>query len=191
MNYKILVETSARHIHLTREHCEILFGEDFKLHKKKELSQPGQFACVERVAVIGPRNQFAGVTILGPFRSETQVELSASDAFFLGIKAPVRRSGDLAGSGSCILAGPCGQIELKQGVIIAKRHIHIDDMEAEKLGIQDGQLISVKIQSDDRSLAFGDVVVRTSRGHIPVMHIDTDEANAAGCAGTVYGEIIL
>ena len=187
---KVLVETSARHLHVTKEHFEILFGAGAELTPKKELSQPGQFACAERVTVVGPKKELAGVSILGPFRKDTQIELSASDARSIGVKAPVRQSGEVAGSGACKLVGPCGEVELSEGVIVAKRHIHMTKAEAAEMGIVDNQIVSVKIDSADRSLVFGDVVVRVSDSYALAMHIDTDESNAAGCAGEVYGEII-
>jgi len=187
---KVLVETSARHLHVTKEHFEILFGAGAELTPKKDLSQPGQFACAERVTVVGPKKELAGVSILGPFRKDTQIELSASDARSIGIKAPVRQSGEIAGSGACKLVGPCGEVELNEGVIVAKRHIHMTKADAAEMGIVDNQIVDVKIESADRSLVFGDVVVRVSDSYALAMHIDTDESNAAGCAGEVYGEII-
>lgn len=190
MNNKVLVETSARHVHLTKEHFEILFGAGAELTKKKDLSQPGQYACAEKVTVVGPKKEQAGVSILGPFRKDTQIELSATDARSLGINAPVRQSGEIAGSGACKLVGPCGEVELTEGVIVAKRHIHITTAEANELGLVDNQIVSVKMDSAERSLVFGDVVVRVSDSYAFAMHIDTDESNAAGCAGTVYGEIV-
>ena len=122
---KFIVETSARHVHVTEKDLEILFGKGAKLTKKKDLSQPGQFACEERVTVVGPKKELANVSILGPCRKETQVELSATDARSIGISAPIRESGDLDGSAPCKIVGPCGEIEISQGVIIAKRHIHL------------------------------------------------------------------
>jgi putative phosphotransacetylase len=187
---KVLVETSARHLHVTKEHFEILFGAGAELTPKKDLSQPGQYACAERVTVVGPKKELAGVSILGPFRKETQIELSASDARSIGIKAPVRQSGEVAGSGACKLVGPCGEVELNEGVIVAKRHIHMTTADAAEMGIVDNQIVNVKIESADRSLVFGDVVVRVSDSYALAMHIDTDESNAAGCAGEVYGEVI-
>jgi len=187
---KVLVETSARHLHVTKEHFEILFGAGAELTPKKDLSQPGQFACAERVTVVGPKKELAGVSILGPFRKDTQIELSASDARSIGVKAPVRQSGEVAGSGACKLVGPCGEVELNEGVIVAKRHIHMTKADAAEMGIVDNQIVNVKIESADRSLVFGDVVVRVSDSYALAMHIDTDESNAAGCAGEVYGEVI-
>ena len=187
---KVLIETSARHVHLTEEHIAILFGEGATLTKKKDLSQPGQFACEERVTVVGPKNSIAKVSILGPARSATQVEVSLTDARTLGIDAPVRESGDIAGSGACKLIGPCGEVELAEGVIAAKRHIHFTPEDAEAFGVADKDVVSVKIDSADRSLIFGDVVVRVSPKFAAAMHIDTDESNALHASGVVYGEIV-
>jgi putative phosphotransacetylase len=187
---KILVETSARHVHVSPADLAILFGEGYQLTKKKDLSQPGQFACEERVAVIGPKNSFPAVSILGPERKQTQVEISASDARSIGVTCPVRESGDLAGSAGCKIVGPKGEIEIKEGVIIAKRHIHMTPADAEKYGVEDKQVVSVKIDSPDRSLIFGDTVVRVSDSYALAMHIDTDEANAVLAGFTAYGEII-
>lgn len=190
MENKVLVETSARHVHVTEEHLAILFGEGYQLTKKKDLSQPGQFACEERVAVIGPKNQFPAVSILGPVRKATQVELSASDARTIGVKAPVRESGDIAGSAGCRIVGPKGEIEIEEGVIVAKRHIHMTPADAAAFGVEDKQVVSVKIDSDERSLIFGDVVVRVSDNFALAMHIDTDESNAVLAPAGVMGEVI-
>jgi putative phosphotransacetylase len=188
MNF--IVETSARHVHLTQEDLETLFGKGYELTKKKDLSQPGQYACEERVTVVGSKKELAGVSILGPVRAASQVELSLTDARSIGVVAPVRESGDIAGSGACKLVGPCGEVELKEGVIAAKRHIHATPEDAEKLGVKDKDVVSVKIDTDGRSLVFGDVVVRVSPKFALAMHIDTDESNAAGCGREVYGEIV-
>ena len=190
MEKTVLVETSARHVHVTQEALETLFGAGYELTHKKDLSQPGQFACEERIQVIGPKGSFPKVSILGPVRPETQVELSASDARSIGVAAPCRESGDVAGSGACKLVGPAGEIELKEGVIVAKRHIHATPEDAEKYGIQDKQIVNVKIESDGRSLVFGDVVVRVSPKYALAMHIDTDESNAAFAAPGMMGEIL-
>ena len=190
MKKEVLVETSARHVHVTQADLETLFGAGYELTHKKDLSQPGQFACEERIQVIGPKGSFPKVSILGPVRPETQVELSASDARSIGVAAPCRESGDVAGSGACKLVGPAGEIELKEGVIVAKRHIHATPEDAEKYGIQDKQIVNVKIESDGRSLIFGDVVVRVSPKYALAMHIDTDESNAAFAAPGMMGEIL-
>ena len=191
MKKEVLVETSARHVHVTREALDILFGEGFELTHKKDLSQPGQFASNERVAVIGTKGQFPAVSILGPIRPECQVELSLTDARSIGVDAPVRESGDVAGSGACKLVGPCGEVELKEGVIAAQRHIHATPEDAEKYGLQDKQLVSVKVDSGNgRSLIFSDVVVRVSPKYALAMHIDTDESNAACAVPGLMGEIL-
>ena len=186
---KVLVETSARHVHLTAEHIEILFGKGATLTHKKDLSQPGQFACEERVTLEGPKKSIANVIILGPARPATQVEVSFTDARTLGINAPVRESGDVAGSAPLKIVGPCGSVELAEGVIAAMRHIHITPEDAEALGVADKEIVSVKLDTP-RSLVFGDVVVRVSASYATAMHIDTDEANAAAASGVVYGEIV-
>lgn len=191
MERPVIIETSARHVHVSRRVLDILFGEGYTLTKKKDLSQPGQYACEERVAVIGPKSSFPAVSILGPERKETQVELSASDARSIGVKAPIRESGDLEGSAPCKLVGPKGEVELKDGVIVAKRHIHMTPEDAEKYGTKDKQIVSVKVESAERSLIFGDVVVRVSPSYALAMHIDTDESNAASCTPGLVGEIIL
>lgn len=190
MQKPVLIETSARHVHVSRRVLNILFGEGYELTYKKDLSQPGQFACEERVQVIGPKNSFPAVSILGPVRPETQVELSAGDARAIGVKAPIRESGDLKGSAGCKLVGPKGEVELEDGVIIAKRHIHATPEDAEKYGLADKQIVSVKVDTPERSLIFGDVVVRVSKNYALAMHIDTDESNAAGCTPGLMGEIL-
>ena len=190
MEKTVLVETSARHVHVTQEALETLFGAGYELTKKKDLSQPGQFACEERVQVIGEKSSFPAVSILGPVRPECQVEISASDARSIGVNAPVRESGDVAGSGACKLVGPKGEVELKEGVIIAKRHIHMTPEDAEKYGLEDKQIVSVKIESAERSLVFGDTVVRVSPKYALAMHIDTDEANAVLAPAGTMGIIL-
>ena len=187
---KVLVETSARHVHVTEKDLETLFGKGYQLTKKKDLSQPGQYACAERVDVVGEKKTLSGVSILGPCRKETQVELSLTDARSIGITAPVRESGDVAGSGACKLVGPCGEVEVAQGVIAAKRHIHMTPEDAKEFEVEDKQIVSVKVDTEGRSLIFGDVVVRVSPKFSLAMHIDTDESNAA-CAGNgTMGEIV-
>lgn len=190
MEKTVMVETSARHVHVTEETLEILFGKGYQLTKKKDLSQPGQFACEERVQVIGPKNSFPAVSILGPTRPADQVELSASDARSIGVAAPVRESGDIAGSGACKLVGPKGEVELKEGVIVAKRHIHMTPEDAENYGVKDKQVVSVKIDSPERSLVFDDVVVRVSPKFKLAMHIDTDESNAVMAGRDATGVIV-
>lgn len=190
MANKVLVETSARHVHVTREALDILFGKDYELTVKKMLSQPGQYASAERVDVVGPKKTLTGVSILGPIRPETQVELSLTDARSIGVVAPVRESGQIAGSGACKLVGPKGEVEITEGVIAAKRHIHMTPADAAEFGVTDKQIVSVKIDSDGRSLTFGDVVVRVSEKYALAMHIDTDESNAGCVAPGTMGEVI-
>ena len=156
---KFIVETSARHVHVSQKDLETLFGAGYQLTHKKDLSQPGQYACAERVDVVGPKKTLTGVSILGPVRKETQVEISLTDARSIGVNAPIRESGDTAGSGACKLVGPCGEVELTQGVIAAKRHIHMTTADAAEMGLEDKQVVSVKIPSaNGRELVFGDVV---------------------------------
>ncbi|MBR2176079.1 MAG: phosphate propanoyltransferase [Clostridia bacterium] len=187
---KVIVETSARHVHVTQEALEALFGKGAELTVKKELSQPGQFASNEKVTIVGPKGQLAA-SILGPVRPETQVEVSLTEARKLGIAAPVRESGDIAGTPGCKLIGPAGEIEIENGVIAAKRHIHLTPEAAAEFGVQDKQIVSVAVGGEGRKLVFGDVVIRVSPKYAPAMHIDTDESNAAGISGTVEGEIIV
>lgn len=188
-NNKILVEISARHVHVSEEHLAILFGEGYKLTSKKELSQPGQYASEERVDLVGERGTLKGVTILGPTRPFSQVEVTATEARTLGVKALIRESGLIDGTFGCTLVGPNGSVVLDKGVIVAKRHIHVTPSEAQGYGVSDKEIIMVKVTSEDRTLIFGDVVVRVSEKFSAAMHIDTDEANAAGLSGAVFGEI--
>ena len=188
MANKILVETSARHIHVSREDLDVLFGKGYELTNKKDLSQPGQFACEEKVVVKGPKGSIKA-SILGPIRPATQVELSLTDARAIGVSALVRESGDIAGTAGCVIEGPCGSVEIKEGVIAAKRHIHMTPADAAELGVADKEIVSVKLDTA-RPLIFGDVVVRVSDKFALAMHIDTDESNAACAFGAVYGEIV-
>lgn len=190
MSNSILVETSARHVHVTKEHLAILFGEGATLTNKKDLSQPGQFASEERVTIVGPKSELKGVTILGPERSATQVEVSATDARTLGIKAPIRESGDIDGTPGCKIIGPKGEIEIDKGVIVAKRHIHMVPETAKKLGLKNKDIVSVKIDTDGRAAILGDTVIRVHENFADAMHIDTDESNAVGASFDQMGEII-
>lgn len=190
MSKKFIVETSARHIHVSQEHLEILFGKDAKLTHKKDLSQPGQFACEERVTIVGPKKEMPNVSILGPVRPETQVELSATDARSIGIAAPIRESGDVKGSGACKIIGPKGEVEISEGVIIAKRHIHLTPETAEERNVKDKDIVWVKIETEGRKAILGDVVVRVSPNYAPAMHIDTDESNAVSAFNGLEAEII-
>ena len=185
---QILVETSARHVHLSAEAVEALFGAGHTLTKKKDLSQPGQFACEERVEVVGPKGSLK-MSVLGPTRPASQVEVSFSDARTLGITAPVRESGDIAGTPGCTIKVGDNVVEIAEGVIVAKRHIHMTPADAAEIGVADKQIVKVKLDTA-RPLIFDDVVVRVSEKFALAMHIDTDECNAAGAAGEVYGEIV-
>lgn len=189
MENKVLIETSARHVHLTQEHIEILFGKGHELTVKKMLSQPGQFACEERVDLVGPKKSIPGVSILGPARPASQVEVSLTDARTLGVAAPVRESGSIDGTPGIKIVGPCGEVEIAEGVIAAKRHIHLTPADAEAFGVSDKQIVKVKLDTA-RPLIFDDVVVRVHPNFAAAMHIDTDESNAACAFGAVYGEII-
>ncbi len=188
MEKKFIVETSARHVHVSRADLDILYGKDYQLTNKKDLSQPGQFACAEKLEVIGPKGSLM-MSILGPERPATQVELSFTDARALGITVPIRESGDVAGTPGLKLKGPAGEVEIAEGAIAAKRHIHMTPADAEAFGVADKEIVSVKIDSA-RPLIFGDVVVRVSPKFALAMHIDTDECNAAAAFGAVYGEIV-
>ena len=192
MENKVLVETSARHIHLTDDAVQALYGEGATLTVKKELSQPGQYAAGnDKITLVGPKGTLA-VSVLGPTRKANQVELSFTDARTLGLKAvPVRESGDVAGTPGLKLVGPAGEIEITEGVIIAKRHIHMTPADAEAFGITDKQIVKVKVANDSRTTIFDDVVCRVHPTYALAMHIDTDECNAACAFGEVYGEVIL
>lgn len=187
---KFTVETSARHVHIAPADLAVLFGEGATLTPKKYLSQPIGYASEERVDIIGPKGTFKNVSILGPTRDDTQVEISLTDARALGIVAPIRESGDLKQSASCTLVGPKGSLTLKQGVIVAKRHIHASVKDAQKLDVKDKDVVYVAVEGEGRRLIFGDVVVRVSDDFALTMHIDTDEANAGGLKGEVWGEIV-
>ena len=187
---KIMVETSARHVHLTQEHLDILFGKYYALTPKKALSQPGQFACVEKVEVVGPKGSLK-MSILGPVRPETQIEVSKTETRTLGIDAPLRMSADLEGTPGCKIIGPKGEITVDKGVIVAKRHAHFTPDDAKAFGVTDGQAIQIKLDYNGRALIFGDVIARVSKTAGLAVHIDTEEANAAGLTGTVDGEAIV
>lgn len=187
---EFIIETSARHAHVTQEVLEKLFGEGAQLTVKKMLSQPGQFASDQKITVVGPKGSLA-CSILGPCRNVNQVEVSFSDARTLGVSAPVRESGDVAGSTACKLVGPAGEVELSEGIIVAKRHIHMTKADALEMGVTNGEIVNVKVQNETgRSIIFGDTVVRVSDSYALAMHVDTDEANAGALAGQVTGVIV-
>ena len=191
MEKKVLVETSARHIHLTAEAVETLYGKGAQLTVKKMLSQPGQYATGnEKITLVGPKGTLA-VSVLGPTRPSNQVELSFTDARTLGLSAvPVRESGDVAGTPGLKMVGPAGEVEISEGVIIAKRHIHMTPADAAEFGVEDKQIVKVKVANDARTTIFDDVVCRVNPNFALAMHIDTDECNAAAAFGEVYGELI-
>ena len=190
MENKILVETSARHVHLTAGAVAALYGEGAELIVKKMLSQPGQFATAnDKLKLVGPKGSIM-LSVLGPTRPATQVELSFTDARALGLSGvPVRESGDVAGTPGIKIVGPAGEIDIDEGCIIAKRHIHMTPADAEGLGVTNGQIVKVLVKSD-RTTIFDDVVCRVSPSYALAMHIDTDECNAAAAFGEVYGEIV-
>ena len=187
---EVLIETSARHVHVTEEDLKKLFGEGAELTVKKMLSQPGQFASEQKVNLVGPKKEIANVSILGPCRKATQVEVSATDARTLGVDAVVRESGDISGTPGIKLVGPAGSVDISEGVIVAKRHIHLTPEDAKELDVKDKDVVSVEVKSAERSLIFGDVVIRVSPSFAKAMHIDTDESNAGMVAPGTMGRII-
>ena len=178
MARKIPIETSARHIHLSEADYKILFGENANINFLQELSQPGQYVTDARVTVKGPKSSFERVAVLGPFRKKTQVEIAVTDARKLGIPSCIRQSGDIEGTPGCTLIGPAGELELKEGVIVAKRHIHMAPVDAIRMHVHDNDNVFVIVKSFERALIYADVVVRVDPGFRLAMHIDTDEANA-------------
>ena len=178
MAKKFIVETSARHVHLTQEHVEALFGPGYQLTKKKDL-MGGQFASNEKVTIVGLKlRAIENVRVLGPVRKNTQVEISATDAISLGVKAPIRESGNIAGSAPIAIIGPKGAVYLNEGCIVAKRHIHMAPKDAMAAGVHDGDIVSVKADNE-RGTIFNNVQIRVDDSFTLEMHIDTDEANAA------------
>lgn len=185
----IPVGVSARHVHLSNSDLETLFGEGYNLTLKKELSQPGQFAAEECVEIVGSKKNFPSVRILGPVRSKSQVELSLTDCFTIGVKAPIRESGDIKASGSVKIVGPKGEVTIPEGVIVAARHLHMNPHEAIAFGLKDKQKVRVKT-TGERAVIFENVVVRVREDFALEMHIDTDEANAAAIGNGAQAEII-
>ena len=188
---KVLVEISARHVHVTQADLETLFGAGAVLHPKKNLSQPGQYASEEKVDLVGPKSTIKNVSILGPCRNASQVEVSLTDARTLGVSALVRESGSIEGTNGLTLVGPCGSVVLTKGLIAAKRHIHLTPEVAAQFGVKNSQIVSVKVGANERTTTFGDVVIRVSDKFAPAMHIDTDEANAAGLSGESWGDVVV
>ena len=186
----IPVGISNRHIHLCREHVEILFGKGYELTKSKDLSQPGQYACKEVLTIVGPSMRaIEGVRVLGPERKKSQVEISRTDSFTLKCKPPVRESGDIAGSAPITIIGPKGVVTLNEGCIIANRHIHMSEDEARTFGVVDGEYADVELCGERRSL-FYDVQIRVHKDFRLEMHIDTDDANAAGVGNGFRAKLI-
>ncbi|MCL2783771.1 MAG: phosphate propanoyltransferase, partial [Propionibacteriaceae bacterium] len=184
------VEASGRHLHLSRADADVLLGRGAKLTPVHQLTQPGQFTCAEKIRVVGPKGEFSALTIIGPERVQSQVELSATDALTLGVKPPVRLSGDLAGTPGVTLVGPAGRVDLREGVMIAKRHIHMHPSFGERHGIHDRQIVSVRLWGE-RGVTFNNVAVRQSPDFDTYMHIDYDEANACGFRKGMIGTIIV
>ena len=187
---KFIIETSARHVHVSKKDLQILFGEGYELTPVKDLSQPGQFACEERVTIVGSKKELGRVSILGPVRPDTQVELSATDCRSIGVGIEVRESGVIDGTPGCKIVGPKGEVEIKEGVIVAKRHIHATTKDAAELNVSNGEIVKVRIETEGRTTIFDDVVVRVSDSYALAMHIDTDESNAAACGREQYGAIV-
>ncbi|MFA9422807.1 MAG: phosphate propanoyltransferase [Sedimentibacter sp.] len=190
MNFQVTVGLSNKHVHLSKEHINILFGEGHELTPIKELSQPGQFACDEKVDLVGPKRTIKGVRILGPARKETQVEISLADGFTLGLKeVPVRDSGKTDGTPGIKLVGPNGEVDLEKGVIAASRHIHMHTTDAEKYGLKDKDIVSVKV-GGPRGLIFENVLIRVNEEYALDMHLDVEEGNAAGLANGDVVDVI-
>lgn len=181
------LEASGRHVHVTKEQAEILFGHS--LTPKRPLSQPGQYLANERVTVLGPKGEFQNVAVLGPERKEGQVEISLTDTRTLGIDAPIRLSGDVKGSPGVVLVGPCGRVTLPQGVIAAKRHIHLTPEDAQRFGVRNNQTVRLRTYTS-RPVVFDDVVIRVSPDFAAYVHLDYDEANACGFHQGDLGRIL-
>lgn len=186
----IPVGVSNRHVHLSREHLEVLFGEGYDLTPLKELCQPGQFAAKEVIYLVGPKNGLQGVRIIGPVRNKTQVEISRTDSFAIGIKALIRESGKLTGTPGCVLVGPKGTVILDEGVIVAERHVHLAREQADDLGLKDGDRVSITL-GGERSITYNNVLVRAGFGHEKEFHLDTDESNAAALNNSDAVEMML
>ena len=183
------VEASGRHVHLSRKELDALFGTGYELTKAKDLSQPGQYASKERLTVVGPKGAFHNVVILGPVRKESQVEVSLTDCLQLGVKAPIRESGDIEGTPGIVLVNGDKSVSLDKGLIVAKRHVHMTPEDAEKIGVKNHDIVKVKVEGA-RPLIFDDVVIRVSPKFATYMHIDYDEANACGFSKGILGRII-
>jgi len=189
MELKLPIALSNRHIHLSQEHLDILFGKGYGLTKKKDLSQPGQYACEEKVDIVGPKGTLKGVRVLGPVRGKTQIEVSISDAIKLGVEPVIRNSGDISGTPGAKLIGPNGEVDLQEGIIVAARHIHMHTSDAERFGVKDGDIVKVKTEGI-RALIFDNVLIRCGDTHALEMHVDIEEGNAAGVKNGDLVEII-
>lgn len=189
MAYEVKIGLSNKHVHLSKEHLEILFGKGYELTPTKDLVQPGQFASEEKVDIVGPKKTLSGIRVLGPVRPETQVELAMTDARTIGIKGEIRMSGDLDGTPGCKLIGPKGEVELEKGVIVAQRHIHLNDEQAKEAGVVDKEVVAIKIEGA-RGGILENVVCRCGAAHERECHLDTDEGNALGCTPTSVCTIV-
>lgn len=185
--YYVPIAVSNRHVHLSQEDIEKLFGKEYELTKIRELSQPKQYVCKEKITVVGPKGKIEGIRVLGPPRVKTQVEISKTDSFVLGVRPPVRMSGDLEGTMNIKLIGPKGEVEIKEGLIIAARHLHLSEEEAKWYGVKNGEKVKVK-KAGERGIIFSEVIARVGDRHSLEVHIDTDEANAAEIKN---GELVL
>lgn len=180
---------SGRHVHLSEEHIGALFGSGHRLQEKKPLSQPGQYACEETVEIRGSKGSLRNIRVLGPARKDTQVEISVTDSYALGIKPAVRMSGDVQGTPGCVLVGPCGEVALKEGVMVSKRHLHMSGAQAAAYGLKDKDVVDME-SFTERPVVLKGIVVRSGEGHDLELHIDTDEANAAAIRNGDYLEIV-
>ncbi|MBE6037321.1 MAG: phosphate propanoyltransferase [Clostridiales bacterium] len=189
MSYKVPVGLSNKHIHLTQEHLDILFGAGSELHPEKWLKQPGQYGSYEKVEVVGPKGTLKNVRILGPLRKASQLEISLTDARQIGIKAPIRESGDIEGTPGIKIVGPAGELQLEKGVIVASRHIHLSTEQAKEAGVVDKEIVKVQCPGE-RALVFENVLCRVSDAFVAEMHVDLDEGNAAQLENGQLLEII-
>lgn len=190
MGYMVPIGVSNRHIHLSAEDLEALFGSGHELHPEKMLRQPGHFAAAEKVDVVGPKSTIKGVRVLGPLRSQTQLELSLTDARVLGVEIPIRESGKLNDTPGIELVGPAGSVQISSGAIAAQRHVHLSPEQAKEAGVKSGQFVRLRIPGE-RGLVFENVLVRSGEGHEKEVHLDTDEANAAGLKNGMEVEILV
>lgn len=189
MSYKVEIGISNKHLHLSQEDLETLFGKGYELTPVKDLKQPGQFASEEKVDLVGPKGTLKSIRVLGPVRPETQIELSVTDARGIGMDAPIRESGVLDGSPGMTIVGPKGKVEMDKGVIVALRHIHLSEQQAKDANVKDKELVDVKT-TGTRPVLFQDVLIRAGNKYEREFHLDTDEANAAGVKNNDFGEIV-